>query len=426
MNKALKAVAGWPRNLPRLLAKRPPASSAVWVLAQQALVRGMVAVKFLLVGRMLGPEALGVAGVALLAVAIAEALSDTGLPQAVVQGRQAPAPYELSALWTALTCRGMLVGLLLAALAPFLASQFHLSGAEPLLYLAAALPLLRGLASPAYFVVTRDRGFRQIAGIEAAMACTDCAVSLACAMAGAGAYSIVIGLLAGEVLKSVLTWAMLGPRPPLRLRWSGIGHYLGFSRWIWAGSIVNLLLNQFDKVMVGKLLGPAQLGAYQMSSKLAQMLLADAGIALSQYLFPTFAARHRLQDGSALRLARRLLGLGALLLTVAVAVLAAVAEPLFLLLLGPRWLEAAPLFRIFAVNMAIGALIALLVAYLRAVGLPRAATEASVLQVGVLLVTVPPATQHYGAIGIAWSMTAGLACAAAWMLFRMFGKTGRS
>ena len=82
---------------------------------------------------------------------------------------------------------------------------------------------------------------------------------------------------------------------------------MNFSRWIWAGSVVNLLLNQFDKVLVGKLLGPAQLGAYQMSSKLAQMLLADAAIAMSQYLFPTFSAHHRREAGSAARLFKRYL-----------------------------------------------------------------------------------------------------------------------
>ena len=69
-----------------------------------------------------------------------------------------------------------------------------------------------------------------------------------------------------------LTWATMKPRPPIRAVWSGIGHYVGFSRWIWASSVINLLLNQFDKVVVGKLLGPAQLGGYQMSSRLAQML----------------------------------------------------------------------------------------------------------------------------------------------------------
>ncbi|WP_051975092.1 oligosaccharide flippase family protein [Cupriavidus necator] len=400
--------------------RRPPASSAVWVLAQQAAVRGMVAVKFLVVGRLLGPEALGVAGVALLAVAIAEALSDTGLPQAVIQGLRAPALAELGAIWSALACRGALVALLLLALAPLLEAQFHLAGALPLLQLAAVLPLLRGVASPAYYVVTRERGFSRVAALEIAAALADCTLSVVCALAGAGAYSVVIGLLGAEALKTALTWATMRPRPPLRLRWTGIGHYVGFSRWIWAASVINLLLNQFDKVMVGKLLGPAQLGAYQMSSKLAQMLLADAGIAMSQYLFPTFAARHRQQDGSAPRLLRRLLGLAALALVLAVVALNLVAEPLFLLLLGSTWLEAVPLFRVFALNMAIGALIALLVAYLRAIGEPHVTTHASLVQAGVLLACVAPATHWWGAIGIAWSMTVGLASAMAWMLVRVF------
>lgn len=395
------------------------ASSVAWVLGQQVLVRGLVAIKFLMVGRILGPSAVGIAAVALLAVAIAEALSDTGLPQAVVQDKQTPTPDQLSALWTALTCRGAGVALLLVALAPLLEAQFHLAGSLLLLQLAAALPLIRGLASPAYFVVTRDRGFQHIAGIEVAAAGTDCGVSLACAFGGAGAMSILIGLLAGESVKTALTWLSMRPRPPLRLRWAGIGHYVGFSRWIWAGSVVNLLLNQFDKVIVGKLLGPAQLGAYQMSSKFAQMLLADAGIAISQYLFPTFAARFRKQDGSDAVLLRRFVVVGGLGLAIVVVVLRLVAQPLFLLVLGPAWLGAVPLFRIFTINMAIGGLIAVLVAYLRAVGIPKAATHASVLQVCVLLATVPPATRYWGAQGIAWSMTAGLAVAAAWMLYQI-------
>src|ERR1700722_2735843 len=61
--------------------------AAIWVLLQQIVVRGFVAVKFLAIGRILGPAAIGSVSVALLAVAIAEALSDTGLAQAVVQGR---------------------------------------------------------------------------------------------------------------------------------------------------------------------------------------------------------------------------------------------------------------------------------------------------------------------------------------------------
>jgi len=394
------------------------ASAATWVLLQQVLMRGLVAVKFLAIGRILGPEAIGSVSVALLAVAIAEALSDTGLSQAVIQGQASPTRDELGAVWTTLASRGLLIGGALVAISPLMNSQFHLGGALLLLQLAALLPLLRGIASPAYYVVQRERRFQHVAIVEVSAAFVDCCCGLALALSGAGAYSVLLGMIVGETLKTTLTWLTMGPRPPIRLRWSGIGHYIGFSRWIWAGSVVNLVLNQFDKVVVGKLLGPAQLGAYQMSSRLAQMLLADAAIAMSQYLFPTFAARYRADPRHAADLFRKYIGLIALGLVVVVIVLRLAAHMLFSLILGPAWLPAVPLFKIFVINMAIGALIAVLVAYLRAIGDAKATTQASVIQMLVLLASVPPATHYWGVTGIAWSMTLGLGISATWMMYR--------
>jgi PST family polysaccharide transporter len=394
--------------------------AATWVLLQQVVCRGLVAVKFLAIGRILGPSAIGLASVALLAVAIAEALSDTGLSQAVIQGEAPPTRNEFGAVWTTLASRGILIALLLVACAPLMDAQFHLGGALGLVQIAALLPLLRGVSSPAYFLAQRDRRFQSIARIEISCACVDCVVGIALAFAGAGPYSLLLGMMTGETFKGVLTWTTLSPRPPIRLAWSGIGHYLGFSRWIWASSVVTLVINQFDKVMVGKLLGPTQLGSYQMSSRLAQMLLADAAIAMSQYLFPTFAAHHRGGPHGAARLFRIYLGATALGLFVVVIVLRATAQPLFQFVLGDAWLPAVPLFRIFVINMAIGALIAVLVSYVRAIGDARAATHASLIQAAVLIAVVPYATHRWGVTGIAWGMTLGLASGAGWMLYRAF------
>ena len=394
--------------------------AATWVLLQQVVVRGLVAVKFLTIGRILGPSAIGLASVALLAVAIAEALSDTGLAQAMIQGNTPPTRDQFGAVWTTLATRGLLIALLLVACAPLMDAQFHLGGALGLVQIAALLPLMRGVSSPAYFIAQRERRFQQIAFIEIACACVDCTVGIVLALGGVGPYSLLIGMMTGEAFKGTLTWTTLSPRPPIRARWSGIGHYLGFSRWIWASSVVNLVINQFDKVIVGKLLGPTQLGSYQMSSRLAQMLLADAALAMSQYLFPTFAAHHRGGPQGAARLFRMYFGVIALGLVVVVVVLRFAAETLFQLVLGDAWLSAVPLFRIFVINMAIGALIAVLVSYLRAIGDARAATHASLIQVVVLIAVVPIATHRWGVTGIAWSMTAGLASGATWMLYRAF------
>ena len=76
-----------------------------------------------------------------------------------------------------------------------------------------------------------------------------------------------------------------------------------------------------------------------------------------------------------------------------------IAEPLFSLILGAAWLPAVPLFRILVINMAIGALIAVLVAYLRAVGDAKATVHASAIQVVVLVLSAPPAVHLLGRDG---------------------------
>lgn len=81
-------------------------------------------------------------------------------------------------------------------------------------------------------------------------------------------------------------------------------------------------------------------------------------------------------------------------------------------------MSAVPLFKIFVINMAIGALIAVFVAYLRAVGDAKAVTHASLIQMVLLIAIVPPMTHYWGVTGVAWSMTIGMGSAATWMLYR--------
>src|SRR5260370_42311680 len=76
--------------------------AAIWVLLQQIVVRGFVAVKFLAIGRILGPAAIGSVSVALLAVAIAQSPRDTRPPPTVLQSPEKPYRPPPSAVWTAL------------------------------------------------------------------------------------------------------------------------------------------------------------------------------------------------------------------------------------------------------------------------------------------------------------------------------------
>lgn len=380
---------------------RTRSDHALWVLIQQLAVRGLIALKFLLAARLLGPEQIGLVGIATLSLAIVESLSDTGLAQAVVQRRSKISPQEAGAVWTLQMIRGLVLAIALLLLAVPIAALFKVSASAGLVALAAIIPLLRNAFNPGVFLVQRERNFRQLSIYEASAALLDFATTLILINLGLGAMSILLGNITSDITKLLLSWTWL--RTPLKptLEWRLIRELTSFGKWIWGASLVTLVLNQLDKVLVVRFLGTADFGIYQVASRIAQLVLADASVALGQYLFPTFAQRHRVSQKAGkdyfLWVLQRFIpvaGFIALLLAV-------MAKLIVSVVLGPEWMGVIPVLRIMALSMFMGGVIAILVAYCRAVGAPEIVAQAVTVQLFVLMFSAPLLIFQFGSTGMA-------------------------
>lgn len=395
---------------------------ALWVLVQQLAVRGLLAFKFLLAARLLGPEQIGLVGIATLALAIVESLSDTGLLQAVVQRHSKISRQEAGAVWTLQMSRGLLVALTLLLMAVPIATVFKVPASTELIALAAFLPLLRNAVNCGVFLVQRDRNFRQLSVYESSAAVLDLASTLLLIDLGFGAMSILLGNIAGESLKFALTWTWF--RVPLAptFRWHLIRELTSFGKWVWGSSVLTLVLNQLDKVLVARFLGASEFGLYQVASRIAQLVVADGASALGRYLFPTFAERHRISPQAArnylvwvMRRLMPLAGLIALLLAVYAAFIIDAA-------LGSAWVTATPVLRVMALSMFIGAIMAVLVPYCRAIGAPQIVTRSVLVQLVMFLLAAPLLTWKLGSVGMA--MASAFALGAATIYFSLKIKQG--
>ncbi|MFL9960026.1 oligosaccharide flippase family protein [Paraburkholderia sediminicola] len=396
-------------------------SGAIAVLLQQGLMRALVGIKFLLIARILGPAAVGTVGIALLVLAIAEAVSDTGVGQAIVQKAAPPSNTELGATWSLLILRGLSIGILMVALAPLLSRQFHVPGAMPLLLGTAAVPVLRGFASPCLSVWARDRQFSRIAILECCTAALDFTLALTGALLGMGVYAVLGAMIFSELVRSITLFIMSNPacRPNLRL--GAIKHYTVYSRWIWADSVANgLLLNQFDRVVVGKWFGPVSLGVYQMTSKLSQMLLFDFLYAAAQYLFPTFSSQFRRSHEEAYHAFRRYIVVIVIGITVVFVYAQISASMIITVLLGPSWENSTPFFRLAMIGTAFRGVGTVVTAYLRATNRPGIVTQSLVAQICVLLVAVPTGGYCWGLNGVIAGLVPGAFVSTAWMLWASF------
>lgn len=393
-----------------------------WVLIQQVAVRGLIAFKFLLAASLLGPEKIGLVGIAMLTVAIAESLSETGLSQAVVQLDSKINPQVAGAIWSLQMTRGIAIFILLLLLGLPITALFKIAASEGLVLLAAVIPFLRSALNPGIFLVQRDRNFRHLAIYEAVATIFDFFVTLITIYLGFGAASILLGNIASDCVKLVLSWTFFKIALHPTFHWRLLRELTHYGKWIWGSSVVTLALNQLDKVLVARYLGATEFGLYQMASRISQLVVADGSVALGQYLFPTFSKAYRASP-RAVRdylswIMRRLVPLTAVIALL----LALTAGILINVSLSDEWSAAVPILRAFTVPMFLGAVMAILAAYLRGCGTPKFVTQATLIQLLVLMVAAPILLHYFDAVGMASSLGIAGAAAAAYMLHKIYMK----
>ena len=100
----------------------------------------------LLLARILPPSEFGVMGIALLAMELVEFATQANFDIALVQRKGDIEPY-LRTTWTLQVIRGFLLGIVVVALAPLVASFFDAPAAERLLQVLALSFVIRGFVN---------------------------------------------------------------------------------------------------------------------------------------------------------------------------------------------------------------------------------------------------------------------------------------
>jgi PST family polysaccharide transporter len=135
--------------------------------------------------------------------------------------------------------------------------------------------------------------------------------------------------------------------------------------------MVAMVTYNVDNAVVGKVLGSAALGYYQMAYRLPELLVYNLSVVAGRVLYPAFAAVERDDLGRAYLLSLRYL----LLISLPVATgLVLLAEPFMVTLFGDQWRPAVP---------AMQAIVAL--SFAGVVGIPAGTVYKASNRVGLLL-----------------------------------------
>ena len=299
--------------------------------------------------RFLRPQDYGLMAMTMAIAGFLQPLSYAGLSAAIVQNRSIDDDDLRSVFGLVLLVNGVLLALVWLAAYPV--AWLY---AEPRLVILVQVAGLGFIGSALQTIpratLEKRLDLKTVSRVELVSNILGGACVLLLAWAGAGVWSLVLGMLATVALR-VLGFGVAAPyfrRPRLALR--TISQILHFGGVRTAESLLWSIYSNADVFIIGKLLGPDILGVYSISRYLAALPVEKLSVVLYPVVFPAFA---RLQDdrGEAVRyLVKAMRLLGFLCFPVLFGV-AATASQLVAVALGRQWLQATTPVAILAIAM---------------------------------------------------------------------------
>jgi PST family polysaccharide transporter len=396
------------------------AAGARWLYGYRWLERLLDVVSIVVLARILSPDDFGLVAIASSFVSIIEGLSAFDVNKALIRTRDEERALYDSA-WTLSALRGVVSALCMVSIAPFLSD----ARIGAVLYVLALSPLLSGLSNPRFVVFERELVYSRLAVLTVGSKLVSFAVTLIVAVAYRSYWALVLGLLAGTLVSTILTYVLQSYRP--RVSFARVSDIVSFSGWLSLTSVVTTVSMETDRLIVGRLLGVAEAGLYYMTLRVGMLPTRELISPLQRILFPSFSEL----AGDRSRL-RRVVGesinvLGSLSLPAGCG-FALVANDFVPLGLGGQWRVIVPLLTVLAPYLALRATLSMTLPCVMALGETRLLFRVSCLYAAVHLPAFIAATALFGLTGSIGSIVAAgmlYSYLNAWMLRKTLGLAPR-
>jgi PST family polysaccharide transporter len=352
----------------------------------------------MVLARLLGPRDFGLVGMVTAFTGVLGLFRDFGLSTASVQ-RAHVTEEQISTLFWINALVGVLLAVLVSALAPVIASFYH----EPrLVWVAVVLAtgfLFNAAGVQHSAILQRELRFTALAVISTVALVVSTVVAICLAELGYGYWALVAMTVALPLINTIGCWITTKWIPGAPRRRVGIRSMMRFGGTITLNGLVVYVAYNLEKVLLGRFWGADAIGIYGRAYQLINIPTDNMNSAVGEV---AFSALSRVQDDPS-RLRSYFLKGYSLVIGVTLPITLACAlfsNDLIFVLLGPKWTGAAAIFRLLAPTILIFAMINPLGWLLLSLGLVGRSLKIA-LVIAPLVITGYVAGLPYGVKGVA-------------------------
>jgi O-antigen/teichoic acid export membrane protein len=362
-------------------------------------------VSLMVLARLLGPKDFGLVGMVTAFTGVFDLFRDFGLSTASVQ-RVTVTKEQVSTLFWINIVVGMILAAFVLALAPAIASFYH----EPRLFWIASVLAIGFLFNAAGVqhsaLLQREMRFTALAVINIVSLVISTIVAIGMAKVGYGYWSLVAMTITLPFVTTIGLWLSTAWVPGFPRRQAGIRSMLRFGGTITLNGLVVYIAYNLEKVLLGRFWGAETVGLYGRAFQLVTIPTSNLNTAVGEV---AFSALSRVQDDPN-RLKNYFLKGYSLVTGMTLPITLGgtlFANDLIFVVLGPKWHDAAIIFRLLAPTILIFAMINPLGWLLFSLGMVGRSLKIA-LVLAPLVITGYVIGLPYGPKGVAFAYSAAM------------------
>jgi len=373
-----------------------------WMIFRSALQVSVDLVRTMIFSRILFPDDYGLMALAMVAFFFLESLAAIGVDIQILRDSSED-PRRLDVYWTIRFFRGLTLAALMWVIATPMADYYERPELAGIIQFLSLFFLLKGVTGFGREIRQRDMQFRTVAIVDSAAFIFVLAAGLGFLFWLQNVWALAVYTVLETLAFAVTSYFLYPRRPRIRFDRGVVKEVLIFSGSITSITILNYFFNNFDKGVIGKMLGIDALGYYARAYFLAMIPV----VYFTDVLAPVFLSTLRSVSGDHDRFRKvfreMLLGVAILCGGIGLA-FCFFAKPLILLVYGERWLPILPVFQIMIIFGVSKGITSLLPAVFFIKGKPWMITICAFIMVVSFGLSCIPMTEAFGLAGMAWSI----------------------
>lgn len=317
-----------------------------WSVAEKVGSMLMQMVVSIVVARMLMPEDFGVMAILTFFTALMVVVVDSGFSQTLIRKTE-PTESDYKSVFVFNVVTSLVLYVLMTALSPAIAAYYNLpviSKIAPVLFLLLPINALCVIQNT---IFARQFRFATLSRINFASAALAGIAAITMAWCGFGVWSLVAQRLVQVATKAVLLWWYGEWRCEGRFDKSALGAMSGFSFRLMGTDIISYIYNNIAQLFIGKMHSATTLGYYNQAQKLKELPVTSVVQSFQSVTYPALANvkgdKQKFADSYL-----RVLAITAAVIAPVMVGMVAVADDMFMLMLGQRWMPTVPYFKILS------------------------------------------------------------------------------